>query len=128
MKTANIATRKLKSIHNDNTLYNLLGIEEEIKPEDWVNLPAFEQRDNLPPYRVIVSFRNKEDLDKFADLLNMPSLKKEGKLSVKSIWFPPLKEGERGQSYLFAWVDENDPEFQALLNEAENTKGDEENE
>lgn len=115
-KTANIATKKLKTTNSDNTLYDLLGIEEDVKPEEWVDTPAFEQKKNSPTFSVIVSFRNKEDLDKFADLINQPHLKIEGKRNVKSTWFPPLAAGERGQNNLFIWIDEDDPEVQALLN------------
>lgn len=115
-KTANIATKKLKTTNADSTLYDLLGIEEDVQPEEWVDTPAFEQKKNAPTFSVVVSFRNKEDLDKFADLINQPHLKTEGKRSVKSTWYPPLATGERGQNNLFVWADEDDPEVQALLN------------
>ena len=115
-KTANIATKKLKTTNTDSNLYDLLGIEEEIQADAWVDLPAFQQKKNAATYSVVVSFRNKQDLDAFADLINQPHLKIEGKRSVKSIWYPPLATGERGQNNLFIYIDEDDPDLQALLN------------
>lgn len=115
-KTANIATKKLKSVNNSNGLYDALEIEETIDPGEWVGLPSFEQKKNEPGFKVIVSFRTKEDLHKFADLIQQPHLKVEGKRDVKSIWYPPLANGERGQNNLFVWV-EDDGSLESMVEE-----------
>lgn len=100
-----VSTKKL--VKSDNNLFALLGHEEEIDATTTNGMPEFEQRKRDAEYTVICNFRNKEDLDKFADLIGNNNLKAPGK-RVKTVWYPDLEYGERGQNNLFAWMDEDD--------------------
>lgn len=110
----NIAFTKLKSVGSEDNLFSLSGVEEDIIPESWTDLPEFIQKNKEAEVSVKVSFRNKEDLDKFADLMEMPTLKIPGK-AMKSVWYPPLKNGERGCNCSFVWMDEADPAIKDLV-------------
>lgn len=109
---ANIATKKLAKA--DNNLYDALGIEEETDAESWEGVPEFVQKKKDAAFTVNVNFRNKEDLDKFADLVGMPNLKLDAKRN-RACWFPPLKYGERGQNCLCVWYAEDHPDMKELL-------------
>lgn len=116
---SNIATNLLKGASNENNLYSLMGIEEDVNPLSYTNVPAFEQKTKKPYQTVILHLRNQEDLDKLADLLEMPNLKLDGKRDCKTAWYPALVYGERGQNSLCVWMDENDPDVAALIQEEE---------
>jgi hypothetical protein len=116
---ANVVSKKLKHANNENSLYGILGIEEDVDALSYTDVPAFEQKTKPPFQTVIVHFRNAEDLKKFSELVEQPNLNLDGKRSNKSTWYPALKEGERGQNSLVVWCDENDPDMQELLKGAE---------
>lgn len=103
---ANIATRLTQE--PENSLYELLGMEEDIKAIEWKGLPDYVQKDKDAKNTVIIRFRSDEDLNKFADLIEQPQLKVKTKSPVKSTWFPPLDKGEGGSNIMFAWLDEDD--------------------
>lgn len=112
----NIATKKMYN-RTVSTLVDVLELEDNsVAAEKWDNVPKFEQRAKKAAYTLNVFFRNKEDLEKFADLINVPSLKHPGRLTTKSMWYPELEYGERGQNCQFVWMSEDDPEVQKLLN------------
>lgn len=111
---ANIATRKLA--RSENSLFDILDMEEESLLESWDGVPEFIQKKKAAAFTVSVNFRNKEDLDKFADIIEMPNLKLDGKVN-KSVWYPQLKYGERGQNCLVVWMDEDDPAVAKLIAE-----------
>lgn len=115
MCAANVATNILKGTKSENNLYNLMGIEEDIHPLSYTNVPSFEQNNRKPFQTVIVHFRNKEDLEKFAKLVEQPNLTLDGKRDKKSTWFPSLEHGERGQNSLCVWADEDDQRVQKLM-------------
>ena len=50
-------------------------------------MPSFENKDLTPFKQVLVSFRNAEDLKKFAKLVNQNVMP-----TTKSIWFPQAKD------------------------------------
>lgn len=113
----NIATKKLAKADND--LFSLLGLDDDdVSPDEWEGVPAFVQRKKNAEYTVNINFRTLEDLEKFAEVTGMLHLKIPGKRN-KACWYPPLKDGERGQNCLAQWFDENDPEIAHLI-EAEN--------
>jgi hypothetical protein len=116
---ANVISKKLKNANNENSLYGVLGIEEDIDALSYTDVPAFEQKTDAPFQTVIVHFRNADDLDKFAKLVDQPNLTLDGKRSNKSTWYPALKDGERGQNSLVVWVSDDDPDVQALLKDEE---------
>ena len=66
---------------------------------EWVGMPEFHQ-DDLTPHRVIyVRFRNDEDVQEFAKLMQQRITPKQ-----KTIWFP-FAEPRRTQH--LRWVDES---------------------
>jgi hypothetical protein len=55
--------------------------------KEWKNMPEYKS-DNLEPYRsLIIHFKNKNDIQEFANLLNQKITNK-----TKSIWFPKLEK------------------------------------
>ena len=51
--------------------------------KEWVGMPEYEQTDERPIQKIIVSFLTREDVDTFARLLNCPVT-----IKTKSLWFP----------------------------------------
>lgn len=112
-----VMTRKLKnSGSNDSNLYGLLGIEEEIDALTYTDVPEFEQKKKAAYRSVIVHVRNEDDLKKLADFLEQPNILNDAKGRWdKSVWYPALQRGERGQNSLIVWMDENNPEVKKLM-------------
>lgn len=88
----------------DGTLGAFLGedavkdIEEKLWKKHWVGMPEFVQEDNPAYKKIIVSFRNKEDYEEFAKLIDQNLSEK-----TKSIWHPKL---DREANSLLRWVEE----------------------
>jgi hypothetical protein len=88
----------------DGTLSSFLGeeavrdIEEKLWKKHWVGMPEFQQEDNPPYKRIIVSFRTKEDYDEFSGLIDQNLTEK-----TKSIWHPKL---DRDANHLLRWVED----------------------
>ena len=64
--------------------------------EHWQDMPEFEQEDLTSKRKIIVHFRNEEDVQKFAELIGQ-------KISAKlpSLWFPEMKARIRtNKSYI----------------------------
>lgn len=87
------------------TLSSFLG-EEEVKEIDeklwkkhWTGMPEFVQEDNPPFKRLIISFRNEDDYNEFAKLVDQNLSEK-----TKSIWYPKL---DREANSLLRWVEED---------------------
>lgn len=86
------------------TLASFLDIEEAEKIDEklwkkhWIGMPEYEQENNPPYKKLIVSFRNKEDYDEFATLINQNLTDK-----TKSIWHPKL---DRDANHLLRWVED----------------------
>jgi hypothetical protein len=57
--------------------------DQTLVDSEWINMPEFVQEKQEPYAKIIVRFETKEDLDKFANLINQKLTKK-----TKSIWFP----------------------------------------
>lgn len=72
--------------------------EEKDWHKHWVGMPEFKQEDNPPYMKIYMSFRNKEDFDNFAELINQNLSEK-----TKSIWYPKL---DRDQNSLKRWIEE----------------------
>jgi len=77
---------------------------EEDESKEWKNLwkgmPEFDQENNPPYKKLIISFRSKEDYDEFAKLVDQALTEK-----TKSIWYPKL---DRDANRLLRWIEEND--------------------
>ena len=57
---------------------------DKINPQDeWEGMPEFNQDDKMPIRQIIISFDNKEDINKFSKLLNQNITDK-----TKSLWYP----------------------------------------
>ena len=86
------------------TLASFLGedenaqIDEKLWKKHWVGMPEFEQENNPPYKKIIVSFRNKEDYEEFANLIGQNLTNK-----TKSIWHPKL---DREANSLLRWVED----------------------
>lgn len=116
-----ITARILADESNESNLFDALGIEEsESKHKEKMlsmhGLPEFGQKEKNAYCTVIVHFRNQEDLEHFAELIEQPHLTQveKRKKSLKTTWHPKLELGERGQNSLLVWMDENDPRIQHL--------------
>jgi hypothetical protein len=66
----------------------------------WKGMPDYEQKNNPPYKQIYLNFRNKEDYDVFAKLINQNLSEK-----TKSIWYPKL---DREENALMRWIEEND--------------------
>ena len=90
----------------DGTLSSFLGmdevqkIDEKLWKKHWVGMPEFEQENNPPYKKIIVSFRSKEDYDEFAKLIDQRLTEK-----TKSIWHPKL---DRTANHLLRWVEDEE--------------------
>ena len=60
---------------------------------EWHDMPEFISENKKPSQQIIVSFRNFDDVKKFAALLNIKVTPK-----TKSTWYPP-KDIDKGFSY-----------------------------
>jgi len=58
---------------------------ENIADDEWVGMPDFEQEDNMPKNRIMVSFENDDDRIEFGKLIGQNITK-----DTKSIWHPKL--------------------------------------
>jgi hypothetical protein len=67
-----------------NNLFN----DEDLVNSEWVGMPEFVLEKQKPHAQLIVRFRNQEDLQEFANLINQKLTKK-----TKSIWHPQLVRG-----------------------------------
>ena len=76
------------------------GIDVDNKEwkKHWVGMPSFEQEKNESFKRIIISFRNKEDYDAFAKIIDQNLTEK-----TKSIWHPKLN---RDENSLKRWIEE----------------------
>ena len=66
----------------------------------WKGMPEFIQEDNAPYMKIYLNFRNKEDYENFAKLIQQNLSEK-----TKSIWYPKL---DREENSLLRWVEEDD--------------------
>jgi hypothetical protein len=69
---------------------------EEFFKKYWKGMPTFDQNDNPPWKQIYVNFRNKEDYETFAKLVEQDLTDKS-----KSIWYPKLDIEENS---LHRWI------------------------
>jgi hypothetical protein len=69
---------------------------EEFFKKYWKGMPTFDQNDNPPWKQIYVNFRNKEDYEEFAKLVDQALTDKS-----KSIWYPKLDIEENS---LHRWI------------------------
>ena len=63
---------------------------ENFYDEHWQDMPEFFQEDLTSHRKIIVHFRNDEDVEKFAELINQKITAK-----MPSLWFPEMKKRMR---------------------------------
>ena len=89
---------------NDDTLNDMFGVKVvENEPEwksHWKGMPEFNQKNNPPYKKIIVSFRTKEDYEEFAKIIDQGLTDK-----TKSIWHPKLAKTKNS---LMRWISEED--------------------
>jgi hypothetical protein len=66
----------------------------------WKGMPEYEQEDNPSYKKIYVSFRNEEDYQEFAKLIDQNL-----SIKTKSIWYPKL---DREANSLLRWIEEDD--------------------
>jgi len=71
--------------------------EDKEWKKNWVGMPEFEQENNPPYKKIIVSFRTKEDYEEFSKLIGQKLTEK-----TKSIWHPHL---DRDANSLKRWIE-----------------------
>lgn len=76
--------------------------EPEYDPYYWHDMPEFHQPKKEEYHLLYVRFRNEEDLQEFAKLLDQTITK-----NTKSIWYPKL---DRFQNSLLRYIDEEEIE------------------
>lgn len=61
-----------------------IKVAKEFNWEDeWTDMPEFDMVDQSPKRKIVVSFRNDEDVQKFAELIGQNITPKQ-----KSLWYP----------------------------------------
>lgn len=103
MKRTNVATNITRAA-NESNLLDFLGDAQDVDPRQWDGLPAFVAKELAAEFTLTLRFRSREDVAKFADLIEQPQLKM-CKLAKTDTWYPKLIPGERGMSNLFEWHD-----------------------
>jgi hypothetical protein len=94
----------VNKLESPGTLADFLEIEEGTEQNDkewkkhWVGMPEFTQEDNPPYKKIYVNFRNEEDYEAFAKLIDQNLSEK-----TKSIWYPKL---DREENALLRWIEE----------------------
>lgn len=85
------------------SLADFLGMDDDDDSKEWekhwVGMPEFEQEDNAPYKKLIVSFRNEEDYKEFAEMIGQKLTEK-----TKSIWHPKL---DRDANALKRWIEDD---------------------
>lgn len=87
-------------------IFDFMDLNEEEKDQytdhDWtehyVGMPEFDQKDNPPHRKIFLNFRNEEDYQKFAKLVEQNLTDK-----TKSIWYPKL---EIDDNMLKRWIED----------------------
>ena len=82
---------------NQENLFGPEGVPEQWKLE-WEGMPEFKADDLTSFQYIIVHFQNKEDVNKFAKLVNQKLTYK-----TKSIWYP---EAEMANNTIFRYIEE----------------------
>ena len=96
-----MATNKNNVKTVENNLFMLSGDEEKKTPYDWDGMPEFDQPKAEEFAKIIVRFRNWEDVREFAERIGQNNITNK----TKSIWFPAL---DRGASSLLRWMDDEE--------------------
>jgi len=94
-----MATNKNNINNVDNNIFIISGDEQDRVPYNYGEMPEFEQNDKKS-LSLTVRFRNKEDFNEFASMMDQTITNK-----TKSIWYPAI---ERDTVTLLRWVDEDE--------------------
>jgi len=82
---------------DDEFKEDLNGTSVDHWKKHWIGMPSFVQEDDAPFKKIYISFRNEDDYDEFAKLINQNLSDK-----TKSIWYPKL---ERDENTLKRWIE-----------------------
>ena len=93
-----MATNKNNVNTEKNNLFILSGDEEEKTPFEWDGMPEFEQEKKDDYAKIIVRFRNYEDVREFASKIGQNNITDR----TKSIWYPALTTSDASLS---RWID-----------------------
>jgi hypothetical protein len=88
-----------------NALSQHLGLEHTIDLTSYIGFPEYEQKAFEAPYILEIQLESEADLKKFVELTGAESMLEDGERSIKSCWYPPLANGERGSNALYVWVE-----------------------
>jgi hypothetical protein len=81
--------------------------DKVVDPTGYHGFPPYEANAYESPYIVEVCLKTPEDMKKFGELIGDDSIADIGLRSAKSIWYPPLENGERGSNAKFCWIEED---------------------
>lgn len=76
-------TKTEKENYCDSLQRNLFSDQELQQDTEWIGMPEFRSEDQTSHRKIIVHFRNDEDVEKFAKLIEQKITKKQ-----PSLWFP----------------------------------------
>lgn len=92
-----------ESAKNKASLAEFLGIDdsddEVLWRKHWIGMPEFVQENNESYKKIYVHFRNEEDYQEFAKLVDQKMTEK-----TKSIWYPAA---DFGKNSLCRWIEED---------------------
>ncbi len=83
---------------NDQEFEQVTADDDHDWEEHWVGMPEYDQENNPPYKKIIMSFRSKEDYEEFAKLIDQKLTNK-----TKSIWYPKL---DKDENTLKRWIEE----------------------
>ncbi len=95
---------KKTEIQKPPTVFDAFDLEDPNQDDDvewkkhWKGMPEFEQEDKKTHKTIYVHFRNEEDYQEFAKLIDQKLTEK-----TKSIWHPAL---DREANALLRWIEE----------------------
>lgn len=85
---------------DEDTIQEAPELIENDWKKHWKGMPEYEQEDNPPYKQIYLNFRNKEDYEAFAKLVDQNLTEK-----TKSIWYPKL---DKDANSLKRWIVEDE--------------------
>lgn len=94
------------TVKKPQNLFVLSGEQEDEDPYQWNGMPEFEQEYKKPYDEITFFFESQEDLDYFANLVDLPKVANKGIIKGAS-WYP---DRDRFRNSGIYWYDEDDIE------------------
>lgn len=89
-------------VKKESNIFDVLGIEDTSETNEpqkhWKGMPEFINENNPPYMKIYINFRNKQDYEEFAKLIDQNLSER-----TKSIWYPKL---DREENSLLRWIEE----------------------